>query len=287
MKSSSHLFCLVAMFCSICWAQNEIDPFADQAEPKKPVIPHRGIVALPSSITYEKLVDDRHQYGISGLYPFKEDSDLKILESHSVTVFDSVLPEGSKVEAEVKGESLIVISSQQIPHDTLAFAIDCIAIGAGHVSTWYELEARDLKNSGDFNPEHYLIEKRAGEFPPGLAWLSLHQIQELRIPFVTAIGSNGTLLISPTTGRCMCHSRFTIRILDENGLLLWKAADPSFGSLQIAISDTNQDQLHELNFKTHDHGTLSRFVVKPKITSAVQPATEPKSDQPVPSKKSE
>lgn len=263
MKIGSYICCGLALLGGFCWAQEERDPFAPQEPAPKPVVPHRGVVALPKSIKYEQLDKNRHQYSITGLYP-KEEKDVKSFEEHCVDLFKLVLPEGAEVEAQLKGETLMLMASQQIPHDTLAFVVDGVALGGGWLPCWSELEARDLKRANHFNPELYEIVQQAGDFPPGLAWVGLGD-KELRFPFLhTVMTATGTFLIGPTTGRCMCHSRFALRVLDDQGDLLWIADDPASGLCRFASGDKDADGCHELYFETDDHGKTTRYVVRPK-----------------------
>jgi hypothetical protein len=71
----------------------------------------------------------------------------------------------------------------------------------------------------------------------------------------------------------MCYSRFAIRVLDEHGELLWIAPDLAIGSLNLALGDANNDQVHELYIRAEGHGATKRFVLRQKIKQAAeQPA---------------
>lgn len=232
------------------------------------MIPERGVLKLPQSVTHKLLGNGRHEYRVVGLYALDEGRDPADSASHSASTFEYLLPEGAEVEAELKDASLVIRTSVLIPYDTLAFAIDGIAAGGGEVPTWDELEARDLKKSELFDRDHYQIVKLDTDFPAGLAWLGMSRTQEVRLPFVTKFGSTGTLLVGPTTALCMCHSRFAIRILHEDGSLIWEDSDSAYGSVQIAMADTDGDRIHEVYFETKDHGKSARYVLKIKSEQA-------------------
>lgn len=277
MKLATLLSCGVALLGWLCYAQETLDPFAEPAEPPpKPEIPNRGVVKLPGSITQKGLESGQHEYRIVGLYPADEGRAPDDSASYCASTFKYLLEEDAEVEAELMDGSLVIRSSKEIPYDTLAFAIDGVAAGGGEVPTWVELVARDLKKSEHFDPNHYQVAKFDDDFPAGLAWLGMSRTEELRLPFVTKFGSTGTLLVRPTTARCMCHSRFAIRILHEDGTIVWEEADPAYGAVQIAMADTDGDRIHEIYFETSDHGKSTRYVIKPKSEQggAGEPATQ-------------
>ena len=265
MKIAILLICGFALRGWLCCAQEEFDPFAEPTVPlPKPEIPDRGVLKLPESVTYECLDSGKHEYRIAGLYSLEEDSDPDGSASYYARSFEYVLEEGAEAEVELVNGCLVIRVSEQIPYDSLAFAIDGVASGGGEVPTWVELEARDLKRSELYDRNHYHVVKLNDEFPRGLAWLSMSRSEELRLPFTTKFWSKGTLLVSPTTARCMCHSRFAIRILHEDGYIIWEEADPAHGAVQVAMADIDSDRIHELYFETNDHGKRARYVVKPE-----------------------
>lgn len=277
MKILTLLSCGTALLGWLYCAQEEGDPFAEPAEPlPKPVIPERGVLKLPQSVTHKRLDNGHHEYRVVGLYALDEGRDPADSASYCANTFGYLLPEGAEVEAELKDGSLVIRTSVLIPYDTLAFALDGVATGGGEVPTWVELEARDLKKSELFDRNHYQVVKLDNDFPAGLAWLGMSRTQELRLPFVTKFWSTGTLLFGPTTARCMCHSRFAIRILHEDGSLIWEDSDSAYGAVQIAMADTDGDRIHEVYFEANDHGKSARYVLKPKSeqAGAGQPAIQ-------------
>ena len=233
----------------------------------------------PAHLTHMRLDNGHHEYRVVGLYALDEGRDPADSASYCANTFGYLLPEGAEVEAELKDGSLVIRTSVLIPYDTLAFALDGVATGGGEVPTWVELEARDLKKSELFDRNHYQVVKLDNDFPAGLAWLGMSRTQELRLPFVTKFWSTGTLLVGPTTARCMCHSRFAIRILHEDGSLIWEDSDSAYGAVQIAMADTDGDRIHEVYFEANDHGKSARYVLKPKSeqAGAGQPAIRPES----------
>lgn len=280
MKILTLLSCGTALLGLLCYAQEERDPFAEPQEPlPKPEIPERGVLKLPQSVTHKRLDNGHHEYRVVGLYASDKGRDPADSASYCASTFGYLLPEGAQVEAELKDGSLVIRTSVQIHYDTLAFAIDGVAAGGGEIPTWVELEARDLKKSELFDPNHYQVVKLEIDFPAGLAWLGMSRTEGLRLPFVTKFWSTGTLLVGPTTGRCMCHSRFAIRILHEDGSLIWEDSDSAYGNVQVAMADTDGDRIHEVYFETDDHGKNTRYVLKPQSeqAGADQPATAPES----------
>ena len=259
MKIALYLCCGFNLLGGFGWAQEEIDPFAPQGPAAKPVVPHRGVVALPGSIKYEQLEKNRHQYSIGGMDP-RDVNDNTI--QFCAGLLEHVLPEGVEVEAEIKGDTLVIRVSQPIANDTLAFVVDGIANAGVGIHFWDELVARDLKRSIQFDPEMYEIVEHRGDFPPGLAWVPFYG--EMRFHFVTSVGT-GILLMGPTTSQCMCHSKCAIRVLDDHGDLLWIAPELALGSLNLAMGDTDNDQKHELYFQAEDHGEKTKgYVLRPK-----------------------
>lgn len=273
MRNGWHLFSAFVV-CGTLIADEVIDPFAEpDSAPPEIKIPERGIEKLPKSIHHKTLDDGRHEYTIDGVYPLDEDDEPEDFEDYCSGFFKP----SADAEAKLDGRVLTLTTSEEISYDWLAWAIDTIAGGSGDIPTWVEFEARDLVQSPRYDQGLYQVEKIDGDFPPGLAWLGLPHDSDLRFPFFTCLWDlkSGAILISPTTALCMCHSRFSIRILDENNQVIWKKEDPARGDVRVAIGDIDGDRVHELYFETFDHGTETRYAIKQRSEqdAAEQPAT--------------
>lgn len=250
-----------------CWTTAEDDdPFGignDSIE--KPEIPARGITVLPSAVKYKLLADDRHEYAIGGLFPLDEDADLDNSASHAAALFEFVFPEGVKVKVNFTPKALTLETSRPVPYDTLAFAVDGLAIGGGELPTWDEMAARDLKKSETFSDDHYEIVEIKEDFPSGLAWFWFGSDEEMALPFVVHhLNELGTVRFTPTTSHCMCFPRFAIRISDRKDRVVWEMSDPGVGRVLFALADLNADHSHEIYLDLTNHGKKRRVAIRPK-----------------------
>ena len=253
-------------------AHAEEDPFADPAP--APPRPERKISSLPKSVTYEAK-DGSHIYTISGIYVTSPEHEIDDPGSLS----EAFIPDCEDCTFDFRKRTCTITTSRKLTFSELAYAIDDIAGMCGDLPYWFELEARDLPASEEFAGVRFAVEAVEGAHPKRLGWFWLPDDKPFEIPF--AFGPNQTMkvLIVPTTAFCMCHSRYCIRILDESGKLVWQDNNTAYAGISVAVTDQDEDFVHELLIRRHDHGKDARFRIKlsSEQDGADQPATTPES----------
>lgn len=99
----------------------------------------------------------------------------------------------------------------------------------------------------------------------------------------------GSLLVVPTTAFCMCHSRYSLRVLDPESKLIWRDDETAYGKVNIALSNANEFGLHKIWLIRDDHDVSKTFLISRNAlqeqeieqTITGQPATRPESNSKV------
>jgi hypothetical protein len=236
-------------------AHAEVDPFTNPAP--DPPRPERKIENLPSSISHKTTEDGAHSYTVTGVYDASEEED------EIATTYEALIPECTSLTLNFENRTCTFTTSRQLTFSELAYAFDDLAQLGGDLPYWLELEARDIEHSEAYHPKLYAVDKLDEEFPTGLAWFWVPRYEEFRIPFKWTPYSQGQLLIVPHTAHCMARSRFTIRILDRDGKLVWQDDGTAFGAVRLAVADTDEDGAHEIYIDRDDHhGRKDRLHLK-------------------------
>lgn len=94
--------------------------------------------------------------------------------------------------------------------------------------------------------------------------LELEQFGSVEVPFRWRPGGEGKFVINPATGLCMCHSRYAMRILDDNGRLVWIDDSTAYGLIRFAIVDRNQGGADEILLirTVHRGEDVANFYIK-------------------------
>lgn len=259
--------------------------------------PERKIEHLPKSITYQKRADGKHAYSVAGIYNASERSKKEQirtdaqrekddknpfgpldLSDYPESIYQGTIPDCDEVEADFPNRVLRFTTSRKLPFDELAKVIDEMARIGGDLPYWDELEARDIGQSSAYSAENYEISTPKDEFPSGLAWFLVPDRKvstPIKIDFF-----QGTLLFIPSTAHCMVHSRFSIRILDPNGLVLWEDDKTALADVRFALADIDQDGLHEILLIRDDHGKEDRFLIRRKPMPKNQEAHPDQEERP-------
>ncbi|HRQ90093.1 MAG TPA: hypothetical protein PLA50_14940 [Bacteroidia bacterium] len=269
---------------------------ADEESPK----PERKIEHLPKSITYQKRADGKHAYSVAGIY---NASERRIKESqrgiddenpfgpldpsiYPESIYQKIIPDCDEVKADFPNRVLRFTTSRELPYDELAKVIDELAMG-GDLPYWGELEARDIGQSPAYSAENYEISTPKEEFPSGLAWFAVPRDRKISTSIHIDPWDQGTLLFIPSTGiihstgPCMVvHPRFSIRILDPDGLVLWEDDETALADVRFALADIDQDGLHEILLVRDDHGKEDRFLIRRKPMPQNQEAHPDQEERP-------
>jgi hypothetical protein len=256
----------------------------------------RALLSKPSSLFYEREADTKHRYTFSGIYTASEETreagkagkslggggggDSKVEDpfgssipsaNYPEDIYRSMIPDCSDITVDFKERKCSFVTSRKLELWELADVFDQLAGDWGDFPYWIEMENRGVKKSKEFEKKNYLIEEFTGEPPANLAWFSVPENRQIS----TLIGVNesqqGKLMFNPTTAFCMCHSRFAIRVLDEEGCLVWQDESLSFGGVRFAVADINSDGLHDILLDRYDHGETKRFLIKRSIEQAEAP----------------
>ena len=227
----------------------EDDPFSQTAPPR----PEREISSLPKSLAY-KFEDGRHIYTVSGIY----DTSLEEGIEDVGQLCDYCIPDCLECVFDFEKKICRFATSRELGFSELAYAVDDIAALCGDLPYWAELEARDIEVADEGDRIDFAVQEIEELHPRGLGWFSMPKDRKFEMPFNGA-ERNMRILVVPTTGYCMCHSRFCIRILNNAGKVVWKDEEIGYASISIAVSDQNRDFVHEFLIRRHDHGKDARY----------------------------
>lgn len=225
------------------------DPFNQTATPR----PEREISSLPKSLAY-KFEGGRHIYTVSGIYDTSSEEGIEDVGQ----LCTYCIPDCIECVFDFEKKICRFATSRELGFSELAYAVDDIAALCGDLPYWAELQARDLKEADEGDRIEFTVQKIKEPHPKGLGWFPMPKDRKFEMPFNGA-ERNMRVLVVPTTAYCMCHSRFCIRILNDAGKVVWKDEEIGYGSISIAVSDQNQDFVHELLIRRNDHGKETRF----------------------------
>jgi hypothetical protein len=207
---------------------------------------------LPSSINHRTQDNGVHEYLVSGLYP----EHRKNIDENISDIFNF----DGEVDIDPAGNLLTLRSDQALSSAELERILDKNAAKNGVTPFWAELEARDLKRSKLFSPKLYHL-VQSPKVPEDLAWFHAPKERPLKLPLrsIGPFDQHGWLLITPTTALCMCHSRFSLRILDAGEEVLWEDGTTIRGAVSVALSKGKNESSHDVFIRCDDHGTESLF----------------------------
>ena len=265
------------------------DPFSSAVQGGEP--PLREVSSMPSTIKYEQIDDNRHRYTLTGIYnasqraeeedrkdrdkvsatnrgvtdPFAPDGESGLSDDYPESIYKGTVPDCEDFTVDFETRKCTFLTSRELALSELADAIDQLAWIGGDIPYWSELETRDLEKSSLFSDEAYELVPYSGEVPLQLAWFSAPKWEPLATAFCFDLVEQGRLLIMPTTAHCMAHSRFSIRVLDARGKLIWQDLDTLVADVQVALVDIDRDGSHDLIIDQNDHGKSSRFLLRRNI----------------------
>jgi hypothetical protein len=245
------------LFAMLPTAPAEDDPFAESDG--EAVRPERRILKLPGGVTHKVIEGTRHQYTVSDIY-MGAASEEKDPEDASAT-YSFLIPDVLDLDLDFKAKKATFTTSRKLTLSELAYAIDDMAKLGGDIPFWAELEARDLETTKDFARISCTVEPTEQEIPPDLAGFWVPKDKVFQIPLSFGGPDLGSLLVVPTTAFCMCHSRFSLRVLDPEGKLIWKEEGTAYAGVKIALSNANEFGMHKIWLTRDDHGVSKRFLI--------------------------
>jgi len=257
MKMKIALSFSLTIFTAFSSRAAEPGPFA--APEPDPPRPERVISKLPQSVTCQKGDGGVYAYGISKIY---NAPDGKNGEDSLSSIYEALVPACISFKLSLEDRSCTFSTSRELTLSELAYALDDMAELGGDLPYWAELEARDIPRSELAGKRIYSTLPVTTNTPSGLAWFWLLDDQPFRIPLGSSVPESGSLLIVPSTAQCMCHPRYVLRILDEKGLLVWSDERNLFAGVKIALTDLDNDSVHEIWIERDDHGEKARFQIK-------------------------
>jgi hypothetical protein len=268
------------LFAMLPVASAEGDPFAESTGEE--VRPERTILKLPKAVSHRQIDSSSHEYTISGIYSASANNDK--LKDVALT-YKILIPDSLDLDLDFKARRATFSTSRKLTLSELAYAIDDMAELGGDIPFWVELEARDLETTKDFARISYTIEPTEQEIPPDLAGFWVPKDKVFQIPLSFGGPDLGSLLVVPTTAFCMCHSRFSLRVLDPEGKLIWKEEGTAYAGVKIALSNANEFGMHKIWLTRDDHGASKTFLISGHFLQEKeieqggtgQPATRPES----------
>jgi hypothetical protein len=239
----------------------EVDPFEPVPDPPRP---ERQIASLPKAISYSEDKEGHHVYVISGIYVSSPKHDV---DDPGALLGMPLIPDCLECTFDFQKLTCTIKTSRKLTYSELAYAVDGIAELGGDMPYWAELEARDLPASTEYTKFHFDLAKVDDATPKGLAWFWLSSKEVFEMPF--AFGDRfGSVMIVPTTGFCMCHSRYCIRLLDPDRKVVWSDTDTAFAGIALAVADEDEDLNQEILIRRDDHGQKSNFRIQRRSEQA-------------------
>jgi hypothetical protein len=263
------------LFAMLPIASAEEDPFAESAGEE--VRPERTILKLPKAVSHRQIDPSKHEYTISDIYSASENNDE--LKDVALT-YKALIPDSLDLDLDFKAGRATFSTSRKLTLSELAYAIDDMAELGGDIPYWVELEARELETTKDYARISYKVELTEQEPPSGLAWFWVPKDKLFQIPLSFGGPDLGSLLVVPTTAFCMCHSRFSLRVLDPEGKLIWKEEGTAYAGVKIALGNANEFGMHKIWLTRDDHGVSKRFLISGHLLQEQETRVQDGSGQP-------
>ncbi|QJE95007.1 hypothetical protein [Luteolibacter luteus] len=215
-------------------------------------------IKLPSGIaTHHE--DGKFTYVISGI--IKHTPELELKESQKA--HQILVPDCEHLSLNRAARKCSFTTTRELPWEELAATIDEMARKGGEIPYWSELEARDLPTS-EKTDLVYKISRHSAEPPEGAEWITIPKAEGFDTEISLPANIKGRILIVPSTAMCMCHSRYSFRILDQEGKVVWRDDREAYGSIQVAVTDIDRDGTEEILLERDDHGKGGRFLIQLK-----------------------
>jgi hypothetical protein len=235
----------------------------------------RNIRRLSNAISHTRLDSGRHAYTVSGIYLPESGMTREQLEEvyRDGGVTQLVCPDRFDWKFDLDKKTCTFEVGRELRLSELAEIIDNSAWFGGHLPYWEELECRDIPKSDRFSDHRYSVaEIHAVPLPSHSDWVDLSTERKNSMPISIAKDLEGTLRITASTAHCMAESRFALRILDENGKVLWVDDTTLYGSFRVALTDLNSDGVQEILLHRTSHSQDAFFLIRP----AAKPSDRPK-----------
>lgn len=230
------------LFAMLPTAPAADNPFAKPA--KELVRPDREILRLPGSVTHKVIDEARHQYTVSGLYmgAASEEEDPEVVSEGYIFL----IPDALDLVVDFEARKATFTTSRKLTYSELAYAMDEMAGLGGDFPYWVELEARDLEPTEDYARLGYTVE--FVEQPPALRLPGFPALGDevSRLPLGIGGRELGSLLVVPATSYGMSYSRFSLRVLDPDGKVIWKDEDTAYGTTTIVLSHATEFGIQDI-----------------------------------------
>lgn len=211
---------------------------------------------LPRSVAYQEIAPDKHSYTVDGIYnPLNKDE----YSEGFASIYRNIVPHCTGFQVDYPGLKCTFTTSRKLETSDLAPALDEMARIGGEVPAFAELRARDIPESPLGSKIAFSMSADNGQTSGPLDWVRMPEEGELRLPVVLGASGPGTLLIVPSTAHCMIHSRFVIRFLDSDGLVIWKDGENAYGTIEIAMQPADGKPL-KLFLHRNNHGMEDDFL---------------------------
>lgn len=233
-----------ALFFAIVAIPSADDKPYQQGQPKDLLERPQDHEKLPGSISIRQLKPHQYEYTISGIYG--DHSKLDVSRGDYLRAFEAMIPSCTKFNLNMKQNTAIFSTSRILKFQELVDTIDGLAGLADLIPYWAELEARDLPTREGRQGINYRLEQFNGVVPAELAWFSLPQDGKFETPLGVGPGAYGRLNMVRATAHCMAESRITLRVIDRDGVVIWKHNSETYGSLRVALGGDIEPGLHKI-----------------------------------------
>ena len=222
--------------------------------------------AMPPGIHHSKTATDTHRYEIRNIYPKflpggHQSNEQLEKQLRGAFPADLKIAEQVTLDIDLEKKTFALISPKILSSEEVTGLLYLLA-GDFLVPSWHELLARELPESKILKDHQYLAKEIKPEVNDEIIWSKSKRSTPLRKPLALGKSNQGEFELTPTSRYCICHSYFTLRILDQEGGVVWKSSDELFrGTVKASLTDTDSDGWQEILVECDDHGTKKRFLV--------------------------
>ncbi|YCM43089.1 hypothetical protein V2O64_17415 [Verrucomicrobiaceae bacterium 227] len=222
--------------------------------------------AMPPGINYFKAEDNSHRYEIRNIYTLHVPEQMRsneILEEALTGAFPADLKIANQIalDIDLQRKTFALVSPRKLTSEEITDLLNPLA-GDRLLPSWHELLAREFPKSKIFKDHQFLANEVNPEPSKEFIWSEQKRLTPLRMPLSLGKNNQGQLELTPSCRYCICHSYFTLRILDKQGGIIWKSSDHLFkGLVKVSLEDSDSDGWQEIYLDCDDHGKEKRFKV--------------------------
>jgi len=143
------------------------------------------------------------------------------------------------------------------------------AFGMGDVPNWVELVLLSKKKVKGFPSDSYKvtivdktdIEPMLKQHKVALSDFTTIKRNCFDLELAMTEKEDRTLIVNTRAAKCMGHDNYSLRILNEEGEVMWQDLETLGGDLQYLRINIDEDEVKEILFHQDDHGAESLVIL--------------------------